>query len=319
VEFYRYNGSLLVILLPLLILPVIQYSKYKSEIILYKFMVCSIFVNFLGVIYQLYLSYKDITGLFISTNGFGGFMITPLLISYFILLKNSSMKYKIFFIMALFLMLISYSRGSIIFSLISIICYHAFRKKINLFCFLIFIIICTQVYILVDSYQIYIINQDHIMSYINDSSESIKHGNILLRVYENWPRGLFHFFNSPIIGTGFGSINDQSGINGYGIFNISSAIDPIYNSAHAHHQYLNVLGEQGLLGFIIFILLLHSIYKYLILNFDESLISSVLLTSFYALTLVSFTENRISSPSNIFPFILIFIIFYIKNLNVKKN
>ena len=318
-DFYRYNGNFLIVLLPFLILPALDYREQNCNHFLYNFMLISIVSNLIAVLYQFYNSYTDITGLFVSTNGFGGFMITPFLISYFFYINKRNFKYKIFLCLTFLLLASSYSRGSIIFAILSILCYHSFIRKIKLFSALIYSVIIIQIYLLSKSYPVYIDNIDSTMFYISNNSDTIKQGNILLRIYENWPRAIFHFFSSPLIGTGFGSINDQSGISGFSFFGISSASQVIYNSAHAHHQFLNILGEQGVIGFFLFILILHSLYKYILIHFDSSIISSVLITSFYALVLVSFTENRLSSPSNVFPFILIFMIFYINNLNDKTT
>jgi O-antigen ligase len=74
-------------------------------------------------------------------------------------------------------------------------------------------------------------------------------------VIKVWPWAVDDFLESPLIGTGFSSFNDR--------YKDPSKVFPgiklrlldknVYNSGHAHHSFLNILAEQGLIGLLIFI------------------------------------------------------------------
>ena len=79
--------------------------------------------------------------------------------------------------------------------------------------------------------------------------------NLSHRVIKVWPWAVDDFLESPLMGTGFSSFNDR--------YKDPSEVLPgiklrflkknIYNSGHAHHSFLNIMAEQGLVGLIIFI------------------------------------------------------------------
>ena len=149
---------------------------------------------------------------------------------------------------------------------------------------------------------------------------SQKLNNIYIRIYENWPRGLYVFLNAPIFGAGVGSVNDYPiTFDNNKVVQFNHSENRIYNSAHTHNIYLHILAEQGIIGFILFISFLWIIFLFLINSKKASELRNILLLIYLSLIFASFSENRIVSPSNIFPFTLFFFLFYGVRVNAKKN
>ena len=141
-------------------------------------------------------------------------------------------------------------------------------------------------------------------------SDGVKSANILIRLYENFPRGWHYFIHAPITGVGFGSINDLY-VNG-GSLIVETGRLYEYNSAHAHNSYLTILGELGLVGLVLFMLVLAELLKYIKRYAIDERAKFMLLLGFWALTFASLAEHRWPSPSNIFPFI------YLLGLGVRR-
>ncbi|GEO04621.1 hypothetical protein AAE02nite_22850 [Adhaeribacter aerolatus] len=196
-----------------------------------------------------------------------------------------------------------------------------------------------QIYILIDTYPVY---KKHIMNsrdaniYRNYEIfvqqhygfVSTKYNNVLVRMYETWPRAVDCFFHSPLVGTGFGSLNDVPFVFNDpipGVFSTNKQKEKVYNDSHAHHSFLHFLGEQGIIGLVLFILFWYSVYKFLLRNGQEPTVRDFLLVSFFNLTVMSFTEHRITAPSNALPFVLALSLYYVfvnyqkKQVNITPN
>lgn len=121
-----------------------------------------------------------------------------------------------------------------------------------------------------------------------------------------WPKALHLFFSSPLIGTGFGSYNDWP-------YNLASIIpgvqlnqphEYLYNSSHAHHSYLNVLGECGLIGITLLLCFLFSMHRQ-IKSLEQGAVRLGLMLGFWTNIFSSFTEHRLFTPAQILPYALI--------------
>ncbi|WJH37252.1 O-antigen ligase family protein [Paenibacillus sp. CC-CFT747] len=100
------------------------------------------------------------------------------------------------------------------------------------------------------------------------SIEGIKRSNTVIeRGFFIWPKAIYLFLHSPIFGTGFGSFNDTPyELNGgipY-VFQFNNTSNHYFNDGHAHHTFLHVLAETGLVGLGLLLLLLFQIKKVLI-------------------------------------------------------
>ena len=314
-SFYRYDGNFLISFLPLLALPILPRITIDIERTLKMFLVFSVVVSFLPSIYQFYTAGYS-TGLFVATNAFGGFLMALIALALSWLLSTKHKVGPMFLLFACAGMLaLSSSRGSLLGVFLGITAYLAIRsgrKWIPIV--LISGIVLIQSAILAVTFPLYVDNKEDAYGLAVESAESTKEANIFIRAYENWPRGLYLFSRSPLFGTGVGSANDFPLIFDDDSFvQMNLNLERSYDSAHAHNTYLHILGEQGMVGLLIFLLMWSSVYKYLSSRRGIPIIRDSLLIMFWSLTFASFTEHRIPSPSNVFPFMIIFILYFMKN------
>jgi O-antigen ligase len=131
--------------------------------------------------------------------------------------------------------------------------------------------------------------------------------NTIDRLLFLWPRALYIFFKSPIVGTGFGSYNDLPYSFPVGIPNVFAFNHPaafIFSDKHAHNTYLHVLGETGLVGLGLLIFFLWKLWK----DIDSLQSPSVRLglkLGYWMAILSSLTEHRMFTPSEMLPFTII--------------
>ncbi|WP_146897886.1 O-antigen ligase family protein [Adhaeribacter aerolatus] len=337
--FYRYDGNFFISYLPLLVLPFLS-LKFNINKLFRYFLYLSTGVNL--IVYSInVLQRKDaFSGLFLSTNGAGGYysIVTSLAFIYF--LEKKSYKNLIILFLNIVFLYATYSRGSILGLVVGLSCLFLiyFRKSYLIACLLV-ALSAIQIYILIDTYPVY---KKHIMNsrdaniYRNYEIfvqqhygfVSTKYNNVLVRMYETWPRAVDCFFHSPLVGTGFGSLNDVPFVFNDpipGVFSTNKQKEKVYNDSHAHHSFLHFLGEQGIIGLVLFILFWYSVYKFLLRNGQEPTVRDFLLVSFFNLTVMSFTEHRITAPSNALPFVLALSLYYVfvnyqkKQVNITPN
>ena len=314
-DFYRYDGNFLISFLPLLALPILPKTNINVEIILKRFVIFSVTVSLLPCIYQLYsVGYPN--GLFVATNAFGGFLMGLIAIIFsWLLMAKRKVGPALLLVACAVMLAFTASRGSLLGVSLGITAYLAirFRRKWVVIV-LTSAIVLTQSIVLYVTFPLYLKNKEDAYSLAVESAESTKEANIYIRAYENWPRGLYLFTRSPLFGTGVGSANDFPLIFDDDTFvQMNKNPDHSYDSAHAHNTYLHILGEQGIVGFLLFLLMWFSIFKYLSSRRENTIIRDALLIMFWSLTFASFTEHRIPSPSNVFPFMIIFILYFMKN------
>jgi len=126
------------------------------------------------------------------------------------------------------------------------------------------------------------------------------------RIYGLWPRAVHNWLRSPIVGTGFGSFNDAPhryvGRDGILMWSRGPAV---HSDAHAHHSYIHVLAETGLVGLALMVWFLRCVYRRIANDPIEPSIRIALLLGFWTLVFASFTEHRIATPSNVLPLSLL--------------
>jgi O-Antigen ligase len=83
---------------------------------------------------------------------------------------------------------------------------------------------------------------------INNPDEKV--ANLDIRYEWLWPRAMAYFEQSPIVGLGFGSFDDQiSHVSHYfGVFGHATGITVNHSDSHAHNSYLHFLAEMGVVG-----------------------------------------------------------------------
>jgi len=324
-RFYRYDGNFFISYLPLLVLPFLS-IKYNVDKLFRYFLYVSTVVNLFVYSINVLQNRSTFSGLFLSTNGAGGFysIVTSLAFIYF--MEKKSYKNLIILILNALFLYATYSRGSILGLVVGLTCLFFINiQKTYLIRWLLVGLAVIQIYILADTYpeyKKYIMNSRNADIYENYETfvhkrygfVSTKYNNVLIRMYETWPRAVDCFFHSPILGTGFGSLNDVPFIFNDavpGVFSTNKQKEKVYNDSHAHHSFLHFLGEQGLIGLFLFYMFWRSVYKFLRQNAQEPTIRDFLLVSFFNLTVMSFTEHRITTPSNALPFVLTLSLYYV--------
>ena len=141
------------------------------------------------------------------------------------------------------------------------------------------------------------------------SSELIGSGRsdtIAGRMYGIWPQAVQVWLQSPFVGTGFGSFNDipRSYDGRPGLLAWSNG-PVIQSDGHAHHSYVHILAEMGVVGLLLFCWLLQTLHRFASRYDADASVRLALLTAFWTLVLASFTEHRIVTPSNMLPFTLV--------------
>lgn len=123
------------------------------------------------------------------------------------------------------------------------------------------------------------------------------------RLFVLWPRAIDLWLKSPFLGTGFGSYNDMPyeffGTENFFMLNKPKELK--FDAGHAHHSFLHILAENGLLGLFLLIYCLYQIDKSTKSLPSKSLAYGLEL-ALWANIFSSFTEHRIFTPSQMFPF-----------------
>jgi O-antigen ligase len=129
---------------------------------------------------------------------------------------------------------------------------------------------------------------------------------VLVRLLYIWPKAVDLWLSSPIVGTGFGSFNDEP-IELRGIpylFSWNANTERIYDDAHAHQTYLHILAETGLLGLILLLWLLTEMRRSCRAIPSPALRRALLLALATAIW-SSWTEHRLFTPSQMLPITLL--------------
>jgi len=336
-RFYRYDGNFIISYLPLLVLPFLNYNLNIDRV--FRF-----FLNITTTVSSVVfvadgLKFGGFNGLFVANNAAGGFysIVTSLAFIYF--LERKTPLNLLHLILNVLFLYATYSRGSILGLALGGLFYYFFHIRKRYLIYLIIAGVClVQVYILFQTYPDYVkyVRGGPKVDYYTNYTRfilnsygivSVKFNNVLIRIYNTWPRAVDCFFHSPFFGTGFGSIDDvpfkfESKIPLILSTNIQN--NKVFTDSHAHHSFLHFLGELGLFGLFIFLKFWKTIYKFLTKNNQDPRIRGFLLVSFYNLTIMSFTEHRITTPSNALPFVLALSLYYVyvnhqKKLEVNSN
>lgn len=116
-----------------------------------------------------------------------------------------------------------------------------------------------------------------------------------------WPRALDNFLKSPLFGQGFGSYDDTPyRFEPAGLVTLIVSENFRHSDAHAHHSFLHILAETGLVGLLLFMMYLYSLNRFI-----ETLPGALglgLQLAFWVVIWSSFTEHRLTTPAQMLPF-----------------
>lgn len=330
-DFYRYDGNFFISYLPLLFFPFIILNTNPYKILKYF----AFFVILLNSLF--YFPFLFLTGggalfhpaelgntfspFFKATNASGGFY--SIIATIFVVFYYNEK--KIIYLVCLFTVLIflwsTTSRGSILGVIVGFIFFYEYKRGKRFTIYLIIsLIVVTQIIIIYNTYPIYkkfLFQSENIAEdtryFIENRYDNpdTKQANIYIRAFDTWPRATALFLNSPIIGSGFGSVNDLPLTFNRGIphlFSFNDSKKKYFNDSHAHHSYLHFLAEMGILGLGLFLLFWFNLFKFINSNrFNvDVIVKDYLLFSMFNLSIMSFTEHRITTPSNVLPFIIFY-------------
>lgn len=133
---------------------------------------------------------------------------------------------------------------------------------------------------------------------------------LLVRTEYLWPRAVAAFVASPLVGTGLGSYDDAlpgrpwrwEGLPGLVAWNDNGLRR--HTDANAHHSFLHVLAETGLIGLGLLLAYLWALWRYLA-ALGAGWLRTAMLLAFWVLVLASLTGHRLVTPSQVALFNLV--------------
>ena len=144
----------------------------------------------------------------------------------------------------------------------------------------------------------------------NIQNQDAKVANLDIRYEWLWPRALTYFRQSPIVGMGFGSFDDQirNVVSYFGVLAVPSDIIVEHSDSHAHNSYLNFLAELGVVGLGLVLTFYWRLIKWSQLGAARSALTELgrnfaayrfVELSSICLLVMAATEHRLVSPSNV--------------------
>lgn len=313
-EFYRYDFSIILSLSPLFLFFIIKKRiNFSYNKLVNYFVILIVLINLPISIFQ-FINQGYATGFLSSTNSFGGFLISVIFLSLFTF-KTYSNRFmlRLFILPSLIIMLfLTKSMGSIYAVLLSYFCL-IFLKR-NRFAIpisLIFFNVLITIFLSLANYSIYFDNYNFTSDnrFERADFENIKKSNIYHRMHVYIPSAFHASSISPIFGIGIGKYNDIPwNFNKLDVVKFNTNIDYSFNNIHAHNSFLSILATSGLLGLILFLNFWINFFKKInsIDNKDVLLTYNLI---YFALTFASFTGDRLSSPTNLAPFLFFFTVY----------
>lgn len=311
--FYRRDGNFIISYAPLLVLPLFSF-EFKLDKYLRTFYIFAL--TLYGVLFIYHLLTTDIFsgglaavfgGLFYAQNAVGGFLAILCSLGFAYYYHRRGKREFLCFLLLFIILVATYSRGSILGFVLGVAAWYLTTKERfkTLFVMLLIPVMLTVGSVMI-GYPFYksSITASNVVETEIEEGVDTKGANILIRLYYSFPRAYHLFLQSPVLGTGVGSYNDRP-------FNFEEVVpkvrynaqpNKVYSDAHAHHSYLHILAEQGIVGLVVFLTFWISIFLYLLNVQKKRLIRDFLLIAFFTITFASFTEHRITTPSMMLPF-----------------
>ncbi|HFN6561058.1 TPA: O-antigen ligase family protein [Escherichia coli] len=257
---------------------------------------------------------------FLSHNAAGGFYSVIGAMALGIYLHSKNKLYLFYAIMFFFFLYMTNSRGSIL-AIMAAFGYSLIKFKKPFLVFTIFLLI--QFFIVQETYPTWVSmgkimseNANYTVSSAAQGIDFQRVGTFIDRLYYLWPRAFDNFIHSPLLGLGFGSYDDlyyrYSDVIPH-LLAIKEGAMVRHSEAHAHNSTFTILAELGVVGYLLFILLFNEINKKIIaIKKVEPGIFMALSLAFWTCSFSSATEHRITTPSQMIPFFILFGICYLK-------
>ena len=324
-EFYRRDGNLFISFTPLLILCLcnIKFDVWKTVAF---FVLISTVADFAGIVFHLIKrSTPEYFMWFTAHNAAGGFLSILCIATIFVILHYFKNGFAVLLFSACFIinfvgLYLTKSRGSFLTFILAILIFVLMKnnKKVDF-------IIFTVIFVLFFAMELYVVGvmgdsaiasasqyeipkefkEDKFFSSISSLFIMRSH-TVIDRIFCIWSKAIYLFLKSPLIGVGYGGYNDVP-YNLIGIENVISlnfSEQVASNSSHAHNTFFHVLAEQGIIGFILLLIMIFEMKKTILNEQDEKLRSMLLIMFLYAIG-SSFFEHRFFTPAQMIPFLLI--------------
>lgn len=330
--FYRRDGNFIISYAPLFVLPLFSFQfnlkKYLRYFYLFAlsiyfplFMYYLFNVNFSAGIHEVLFG-----GLFYAQNAVGGFLSILGSLGFAYYYNRRNRKEFLFFFLIFLMLALTYSRGSILGLLLGIAAWYlAIKGRFKTLIALLVVPILLTAGSLMIGYPYYKNNiaagnvfKEEVLF---EQDNTTKNTNILLRIFYTFPRAYYLFVHSPVWGTGVGSLDDrpyevEQTMIPYLMYNAQP--QKVHTDSHAHHSYLHILAEQGIVGLVVFLTFWIVLFWYLMNLKHKPVIRDYLLIAFFTITFASFTEHRITTPSMMLPFTLSLGLLLVHKDEIKK-
>jgi hypothetical protein len=325
-KFYRYDGNFFVSYAPVFLIPIVVVNVDMEKLIR-RFLDFVTAVNGIAFMATIAInkfhlsSTESFGGLFIARNAAGGFLSFVITLSFVQWLREKTTKNLALILLNTFFLVATFSRGSLVGIAFAILCYYLLNaKNRGAISFSIMLaVLLAEAYFAYQNFPTYrkINYENRGGAYVLANSDmDTKSANIALRLYKDWPSGIDLFLHSPIVGGGFGAVNDRPYRfkDKVDLINYNQQRQKTYNDAHAHNSYFNLAGEEGLIGLTLFLLFACSLYIFLNKLPDEKYFIPKYGLLLYLLNIasMSLTEHRFTSPSNALPLVLLLVVFMAK-------
>ncbi|MBN1265941.1 MAG: O-antigen ligase family protein [Anaerolineales bacterium] len=301
VDFYRRDGNFFATFMPMLILGLIPLSIPLEKVI--KIFVPWSAVFLLGAYLLLPAEAPHLHHLsFIAHNAAGGFVSVVLALCIGQALQRGSWVYIPMCIVLAFLLFETGSRGSMLAVVIALVQVLVLKERWNKL--VVAGAVLAMVALLAFTYPAWI---ESGKPYEYQPGAELLHNfrshTIVTRSNYLWPRALDNFLKSPIFGQGFGSYNDVPyEFTDYGFAVLNTNRNVINDDAHAHHSFLHLMSETGLIGLglmVVFLVMLHRLLRTANLPPGAALGLQI---AFWVIIWSSFTEHRLTTPSQVLSF-----------------
>lgn len=322
--FYRRDGNFIISYAPLFVLPLFHFYYDLGKYLRYFYIFT---VGLYGALFLYHIAtISDFSsvhtivfgGLFIAQNAVGGFLAIVAALGFAYWYHRRNKKELFLFLAVLVMLFATYSRGSILGLIMGITAWYlTVTKRFKMLIATITVPIILTVASVMIGYPFFtnvISTQQAVETDIENVSG--KSANVLMRIFYTFPRAYYLFEHSPVFGTGVGSYNDRP----LELKKVAPLVQynaqphNTFSDAHAHHSYLHILGEQGIMGLGLFLVFWISLFFYLVRIRGRPVIRDFLLIAYFTLTFAAFTEHRITTPSNMLPFTIALGLFMIQKV-----
>lgn len=307
-DFYRRDGNMFISFAPLIAIPLLRTNWGFSRLFKWwvTFAAC---VN--AICIALFLKGVSIFAdridgtysfLFEAHNAAGGFLGLVTLGAAVLAWRERSIFFAVLAVVSFYGLHVSDSRGSMLALFAAIPLTLMKRPRIT-----VALIVASQLFMVAAIWKkVDFVNID--ANKLNDSavgmlnSTAERSSTLEDRLFRLYPIAMNLWLESPIVGTGFGSFNDRPYVlNGIPhVFSANTSAAVVFNASHAHHSFLHVLAEQGLVGFILLMGMLVAVYRVADSVPDETM-RLFLTVTFWYMILCSLTEHRFVTPSQAIP------------------